>query len=211
MSSADLSKHERERACYVSRRSELLRKHRGLYALISGDTIAGIYATATTAFSRGHDRFGAGNYVVIHLLENDDDTPVPFSVVQQEDRDRYFGEEPYYGSSCPACGIEDSLREYRYFLMAKHKARGAMEALASFTNPVNLVTTSACAVKQLVAWIGGAPRKECPQAICVACMAFAARCPYCSVVNRTPGKIQFEHTPMRCLSCRRTFDIKIYN
>jgi hypothetical protein len=63
----------RELAYYPVHRAELRQKHRGRFALIKGEELVGIYAKAETAFYRGFNRFGAANYVVVHLLE----TPYP--------------------------------------------------------------------------------------------------------------------------------------
>jgi hypothetical protein len=71
------------------------------------------------------------------------------SLVISEDDDRYPFDHTY-DVPCPACGIEDSLRDYKYYLMAEHKARGFMEAATSLWSQINMATTALSTAKDVV-------------------------------------------------------------
>lgn len=116
-----------------------------------------------------------------------------------------------FSQACPKCERTESLREYKYYLMVEQSMRGYMNALTSFCNPANILTTSISATKTGFSFLFGEQRKDVPQLICTECMSFFAPCPYCKTINKTPEKISFEHTPHKCEVCYQVFDIFIYN
>lgn len=66
-----------ELAFFDEKRVELLRAHPGLFALVKGRTLVGVFATREEAYAEGVKRFGREPFLIQHLVEHQLPEQVP--------------------------------------------------------------------------------------------------------------------------------------
>lgn len=63
---------EQERELYAQMKAELLKHHKGQYALIKGQEFIGAFTTAEEAFNEGVRRFGNQPFLIQHVTEREE-------------------------------------------------------------------------------------------------------------------------------------------
>jgi len=61
---------DREYKFYQDHKNELLATHYGQWAVITGESVHGIYETKELAYKEGATKLGLGNFFLQHLLED---------------------------------------------------------------------------------------------------------------------------------------------
>ena len=79
------------------------------------------------------------------------------------------------------------------------------------TNAKNAIASGISSAKHLFSFFAGEARKDAEQSICSNCKRYCVGCPYCKTVNPMSGKIAYEFEPVTCKSCKKEFDVFIFN
>ena len=68
---------EREIEYFHKRLPELLKKHQGMFALVKGDTLVGLFRTVDEALAEGARRFGRESFLVRPVVEHEPEASIP--------------------------------------------------------------------------------------------------------------------------------------
>lgn len=66
-----------ELAFFSEKKAELLQTHPGLFALIKGRTLVGVFATREEAYAEGVKNFGREPFLIQHIVEQQIPEQVP--------------------------------------------------------------------------------------------------------------------------------------
>jgi hypothetical protein len=109
---------------------------------------------------------------------------------------------------CPKCKAKFSIKDYDDSIgISKQMIEGGVAR----TNPLNAVTGGISMARHAFAFFTGESRKDACQGICENCKSFYVHCPYCETLNPMSGKIDYEFQPETCKSCKKGFDVYIFN
>ncbi|OQA61464.1 MAG: hypothetical protein BWY41_00144 [Candidatus Atribacteria bacterium ADurb.Bin276] len=68
---------EKENKFFEDNKQELLKHHRGKYALIKSSELHGIYDTQKGAFEAGVERFGLETFMIKHIVDTEETIKIP--------------------------------------------------------------------------------------------------------------------------------------
>ena len=110
--------------------------------------------------------------------------------------------------SCPSCKKINALKHYVDTLSTlQQMTQGA----SARTNPQNAIKGGISFLKSVFSSASSEKRRDAEQSICTFCKKFCVNCPYCMTVNSMSGKISYEFQPETCKSCKKEFDVYIFN